>query len=228
MTSFRHSSTSSAVFVSITADPPPPMPRMYRAHRLVKYTSSFQEYLGTSLECGEEQGLQMPAMSTFDDVVFGIEDHTAENLQKAFETDKKEFLDTRYYCAGNHSELIKRSKSHRSRRASQDSGFPELPQFGRVHSQVSVSSCGDQDTLGVPGLSRIYSNGGVNDEYFDPYQSTPSGTVEAEAFPLMPLLGFTTMLSELCTLYFQVVNLILGDALQNTCERLAVYTYLVD
>lgn len=169
----------------------------------------------------------MPALSTFDDVIFGIEDHTTENLHKAFETDKKEFLDTRYYCIGNHSELIKRSKSHRSRRASQDSGLPELPQFGRVHSSMSAVSCGEQDTLSVPGLNRMYSNGGAHEEYFDPYQSTPSATIEGEILPLMPLLGFTTMLSELCTLYFQVVNIILGDSLQNSCERLAVYTYLV-
>lgn len=165
----------------------------------------------------------MPNFSTFEDLVMGIEDHTTENLQKALETDRKEFLDTRYYCNENHSEVIKR---HRSRRGSSDFGFPELPNLGRVLSHASMTGC-DNDTLPVPSLNKFMSNGPVEEEYFDAYKSTQSGTIEAEMPPLMPLLGFTTLLSELCTVYLQMVNIILTDVIQNSCEQLTVYTYLV-
>jgi hypothetical protein len=169
----------------------------------------------------------MPGFNDFDDMLFEIENFTQENLDKAFETDKKEFLNTRYYCTDNHSELIKRSKSHRSRRGSQDSGFPELPNLGRGFSHVSMSSC-DHDTLALPNLGRYTSSGLGNDDYSDPYKSTQSGTAESDVPPLMPLLGLTTLLSELCTVYYHMVNLILTDALNNSCEKLAVYSYLVE
>ncbi len=132
------------------------------------------------------------------------------------------FLEMRYYCPSNSSDILKRSRKAASRRDSCGSYFPDLS----LNKKLSHFSAASQEFEPAEmNLTRCFSNGQTHSGHEDIHQRFSLFT---DSFPGQSLVitDFVRLYEEFLTQYLRFV-LILIQCQKNKITQLAAYNHLV-
>lgn len=193
------------------------------------FQSEFQTFLSSLLfrepgggSGGSKWNWEEPAseFSRFIDFILDTQVSVLENgISTAHETS---FLEMRYYCPSNSSDILKRSRKATSRRDSCGSNFPELS----LNKKLSHFSATSQEFEPLEmNLTRCFSNGQANSGQEDLPQRF-SHFVDSLSSQSLVITDFVRLFEEILIQYLRFV-LLLIQCQKNPISQLSAYNHLV-
>ena len=169
--------------------------------------------------------MNLDTFSPFDDIISLIENGNEEMLNGDVKDIETTFLEMRYYCPTNSSDLLKKSRKLSSRRGSDCSDFAELT----LHNKLShISSSSFENEIPEICLTRNFSSGPFSTQHNLQVEGSENVNFSSTAFSQKKfiLCDFIVLFEEVMQIYLLLIKNII-DSQSHTEIKLSIYCHLV-